>query len=236
MANQWFRMYYEFMHDPKVQTLSEVDQRRYVMMLCMKCCNGDVTLQDEDVAFLLRIDTDELVSTKARLIQKGLVSDTYQPLAWDKRQFVSDSSAARVARHREKKKQACNVTVTPPDTDTDTEEEKKSTQKKRRSDTAIDTDPLAEAFAVFWALYPHKANRAKSLAAYRKLKPKPSVQDEILAGLRRYIATKPDWQQWAYASSWLNGRRWEDESHAPTPADNFMADQRAMLAELGVAL
>jgi hypothetical protein len=47
-------------------------------------------------------------------------------LNWDKRQYTSDSSAERVARHREKARNAhvtaCNVTVTPPDTESDTEQ------------------------------------------------------------------------------------------------------------------
>ena len=45
MANPWFRMYHELAVDPKVQMLSEIDQRRYLMLLCLRCCNGDVTLQ-----------------------------------------------------------------------------------------------------------------------------------------------------------------------------------------------
>lgn len=112
MANQWFRMYAEFAHDPKVQMLSETDQRRYVMLLCIRC-NGDVTLQDSEVAFQLRISNEEWVATKGILVDKNLVTEDNKPTAWDKRQFASDSSAARVAKHRAKAKEACNVTVTP---------------------------------------------------------------------------------------------------------------------------
>jgi len=112
VANQWFRMYAEFAHDPKVQMLSETDQRRYVMLLCIRC-NGDVTLQDSEVAFQLRISNDQWVETKAVLVSKLLVTEDNKPTNWDKRQYASDSSAARVSKHREAKKRACNVTVTP---------------------------------------------------------------------------------------------------------------------------
>lgn len=115
----WFRMYAEFATDPKVQMLSEADQRRYIMLLCLRCCNGDVTLQDDEVAFQLRISNEEWAETKAILQDKGLIDEQSMPTAWDRRQYVSDSSAARVAAHRARKKQRCNVTVTPPDTDTD---------------------------------------------------------------------------------------------------------------------
>ena len=43
-SQQWFRFYAEFATDPKVQMLSEQDQRRFIMLLCLRCSNGDVTL------------------------------------------------------------------------------------------------------------------------------------------------------------------------------------------------
>ncbi|MCH8530340.1 MAG: hypothetical protein LAT65_05770 [Saccharospirillum sp.] len=145
MANPWFRMYHEFATDPKVQMLSEADQRRYIMLLCLRCSNEGVTLQDDEVAFQLRISSDEFAQTKATLIEKGLIDEHCQPTAWDKRQFASDSSTARVRRHRKNKKQqeeqGGNVTVTPPDTDTDTDTD---------SDTELNTpleSPKGEANA-----------------------------------------------------------------------------------------
>lgn len=128
MANQWFRMYAEFANDPKVQMLSEVDQRRYIMLLCMRCGNGDVTFHDDEVAFQLRISSEDWASSKGRLLSKGLITESNVPANWEKRQFSSDSSTARVAAHRERKKRACNVSgnsigtkANGLDTDTDTE-------------------------------------------------------------------------------------------------------------------
>lgn len=126
MANQWFRLYAEFANDPKIQMMSESNQRRYVMLLCIRC-NGNVTLQDEEVAFQLRISNEEWATTKALFVSKELITDDNKPAAWDRRQFASDSSAARVSKYRAKKKEQCNVTVTPQiqnRTDTDTEEKK----------------------------------------------------------------------------------------------------------------
>ena len=128
----WFRMYHEFATDPKVQMLSEVDQRRFIMLLCLKCCNGDVTLQCNEIAFQLRVTETEWQATKTRLIEKGLIDEDGQPEAWDKRQYVSDSSAARVRKHREKAKRYSNVTETKSnavDTDTDTDTDKKEGDK-----------------------------------------------------------------------------------------------------------
>lgn len=135
MSNSWFRMYHEFATDPKIQMLSEAYQRRFVMVLCLRCCNDDVTLQDEEIAFQLRISNEEWSDTKKVFLDKGLINGDNNPANWDKRQFVSDSSAERVRRHRAKKskqqKTQCNVTVTPPDTDTDTDTDIKKTKQKK---------------------------------------------------------------------------------------------------------
>jgi hypothetical protein len=117
MANPWFRLYSEFAFDQKVQMLSEVDQRRLIMLFCFRC-SGNVTLQDEEVTFQLRCSNDEWLKTKATFIAKGFINEHNEVLNWDKRQYISDSSAERVARHRDKKKgdvTLCNVTVTPPE-------------------------------------------------------------------------------------------------------------------------
>jgi hypothetical protein len=128
-------MYHEFATDPKVQMLSEQDQRRYVMLLCLRCSNGDETLHETEVAFQLRISDDDWMQTKAVLMDKGLIDKSNKPCAWDKRQYISDCSTNRVKHWREKEKEKRNnnetlhkrsgsVSVTAPDTDTDTDTEK----------------------------------------------------------------------------------------------------------------
>ena len=136
MSNPWFRMYSEFSHDPKVQSMSEAMQRRYLMLMCMRCSNDLVTLQVTEIAFYLRITEDELAETKALFITKRFIDENFNLLNWEKRQFSSDTSNARVAKHRalqkEKQKERCNDDVTlqkqksnalDTDTDTDTDTE-----------------------------------------------------------------------------------------------------------------
>ena len=137
MSNPWFRMYSEFSHDPKVQMMNEAMQRRYIMILCMRCSNSLVTLHETEVAFHLRISNEELAETKALFIQKGFIDSDWNLLNWEKRQFASDTSRARVAKHRAlhkaKQEPECNVTEPLPkqksnalDTDTDTDKNKYS--------------------------------------------------------------------------------------------------------------
>lgn len=146
MSNPWFRLYSEFSHDPKVQMMSEAMQRRYVMLMCMRCSNYIVTLHETEIAFQLRITETELAETKALFISKGFIDENWNLLNWEKRQFKSDSSRERVARHRAKKKEEVNNDVTLQkrksnvlDTDTDTDTEYKKTNKKENS---TDTDSV----------------------------------------------------------------------------------------------
>ena len=114
MANQWFRLYAEFASDHKVQMMSEVDQRRLVMLFCFRC-NSDETLHDTEIAFQLRVSIDEWMATKQVFIERGFIDKDNNILNWDKRQYISDTSTDRVRKYRDKLKQECNVSETPPE-------------------------------------------------------------------------------------------------------------------------
>jgi len=150
--NAWFRMYSEFASDPKVQSMSEVMQRRLVMIFCLRSSDVLVTLQDRHIAFALRVTEQELSETKRLFIDLGFIDEDWNVLNWSKRQFISDSSAERTRLYRERRKQASgtgsNVTVTSqvvtgvtsvtkrdaPDTDTDTDTD---TEKNKRAAVVV---------------------------------------------------------------------------------------------------
>jgi hypothetical protein len=132
MANPWFRLYSEFAHDPKIQMLPEAMQRRYVMLMCLRCSETLETLHETEVAFQLRLSEAELIETKQLFVSKNFIDKQWNLLNWDKRQFVSDSSTMRVRKHRDNKKQPSNDDETLQkrqsnaiDTDTDTEQKQK---------------------------------------------------------------------------------------------------------------
>lgn len=141
---QWFRMYAEFATDPKVQMLSETEQRRYIMLLCLRCSNGDVTLHDAEVAFQLRVSADEWAATKEVLVTRKLVTKDNRPTAWERRQMASDSSASRVAKHRALRKQGSNADVTlqqrTVEKEVEKEKEKEEVQKQSATATRLPAD------------------------------------------------------------------------------------------------
>ena len=129
----WFRMYAEFANDAKVQSMPEVMQRRLIMIFCLRCSDVTVTLCDEELAFHLRISDAELAETKALFMRKGFIGKDWSVMNWEKRQYASDSSAARTRAYRERKKNATVTShVTKSDAlDTDTDTEKKQDQKQK---------------------------------------------------------------------------------------------------------
>lgn len=73
----------------------------------------------------------------------------------------------------------------------------------------------AELFSRFWKLYPRKVGKDKAEKAWAKIKLTQLLFDEIIAALAKHAVT-PGWtkdngQFIPHASTWLNGKRWEDE-------------------------
>jgi hypothetical protein len=124
MANPWFRLYSEFAHDPKIQMLSEAMQRRYVMLMCLRCSETLETLHETEIAFQLRLSEAELIETKNLFISKNFI---------DRQWNLLDSSTMRVAKHRQKKKQEGNANETLqklPSNAIDTDTDKNQIQKR----------------------------------------------------------------------------------------------------------
>lgn len=135
----WFRMYYEFMGDPVIQSLPFDMQRHYVIVLCLKCSGAldraiSRAAKDRIIQKALGVDDETFHETLQLLHETDLVTAEWQPVAWESRQYVSDNSTERVRKHRKqlKDKEPGNVTVTNnetlpsrsrngPDTDTDTD-------------------------------------------------------------------------------------------------------------------
>lgn len=187
MSNSWFRVYAEFATDPKVQSMSEAMQRRLMMLMCLRCSDVLATLQDDEIAFALRLSDEELSETKVLFVRKGFIDEGWNLTNWDKRQFVSDTSTERSRKHREKKKQeaqhACNVAATPPDTDTDTDTDKKTPPKSPRKRGA--SQPAAPSLSIVdLQALGVDADVATEFLALRQRK-RAALTEIALAGIRR---------------------------------------------------
>ena len=171
----WFRMYADFLNDPKLISLAFEDQRHFIGVLALKCDGAiddvaDGDLLDRIVAQRLWIDHAVIRDVKRRLIAAGLIDARWQPLAWEKRQMRSDvdaTGAERQRRYREAQKHNAlrDAAVTRLDTDTEEETEKEEDKKKATRKRAAPTFELPDWIpADTWAAFmeTRKTKKAKS--------------------------------------------------------------------------
>ncbi|VBB10651.1 hypothetical protein [Burkholderia stabilis] len=82
-----------------------------------------------------------------------------------------------------------------------------------KASVQIDKD---ESFASFWKLYPRKDAKVQARKAFVKLAPSAELLERILDALDRFKRCdqwlREDGKFIPFASTWLNQRRWEDES------------------------
>ena len=139
---QWFRLHAEFATDPVVQSLAFEDQRHFVMLLCFKASGlldrqfGQPQRRTDVIRKALGLDGKAWDEAVNRLAECGLIEGDLHPSNWDKRQYVSDSSAERTREYRKRMKRHGDVTVTPPETETETETKTEKRKDKVKSITS----------------------------------------------------------------------------------------------------
>ena len=104
-----------------------------------------------------------------------------------------------------------------------------STQSRKKTDVA-DAPELVD-FERFWSLYPRKVSKADAKKAWAKIKVTADLFDLMAKSLAAWTVstdwTKDGGQFIPHASTWLNGKRWEDELPAPAGASQASARRPA---------
>jgi hypothetical protein len=203
MSLPWFRMYTDFLRDPKMLSLAFEDQRHFVAILALKSdgvidSGASGTMLDRMVAQFIWVDFSAIHEVKRRLIGAGLIGDDWQPVAWDKRQYASDSSKARVRKFRENKRKASD---SDPDEQTVTcnglgnvtcnDDETGAVTKGNGLDTDTDTDTEPPATTRARA-YRDPPPRDHDPDARQTSGPPPAwLRDDLDATLTQAAATRP---------------------------------------------
>lgn len=202
----WFRMYAEAVDDEKLRLLAFEDRWHFVALLCCKAKgilddSGDILRRK--VAVKLGLDLRALDEAARRLSEVGLIDEkTLQPLAWEHRQFQSDSSTERVRAYRNKMKRSGNVAVTAQDTDTDTDKEVNK-RAKVRAIAEKPSDVSGEVWADYVAL--RKSKRAPvtatAISAIRRESEKAGMglQDALV------LCCAKGWQ--GFSAEWVQGQQ-----------------------------
>lgn len=90
-------------------------------------------------------------------------------------------------------------------------------------------------FARFWALYPNKKGKTSAEKAWAKLKVSESLFNLIADGLARQVVSdawiKDGGQFIPHPSTWLNGKRWEDEVRLVSNVHQFPQSRHSGFAD-----
>lgn len=104
----WLRLYTEFAHDPKVQMLPEVMQRRLIMLFCFQREEVLNSMTDEQICYGLRISQKRWQETRLKLFQSGFINSCEELKKggnflrnFAARQKESDNYAARKRKQRQ---------------------------------------------------------------------------------------------------------------------------------------
>jgi len=80
-------------------------------------------------------------------------------------------------------------------------------------------------FDALWSLYPRKVAKTAAAKAFARLRPDEALQARIAAAVRAQ-SESPEWRKdrgafVPHLATWLNGRRWEDDTSASSGPDIF---------------
>lgn len=121
---------------------------------------------------------------------------------------------------------AC-ATRAPRDTEMHKGKGKEGEGERKGKDVSYDTSNARainrEFDETFWPEYPHKVGKPDALKAFVTAR-KAAELNEIMAGLRRYVTTKPSDRNWCNPGTFLRQQRWLDE---PAPAPNGTGPPRS---------
>lgn len=219
--------------------------KTWVLTLCM-AKEGDGRLPDVGVlAFKLRLRVDVANQHLDSLIKAGLIDrkdDYLTPHNWDKYQYVSDVSTARVKQHRNAKRNAernVDETFQERPQRTETEKEKETNKETAASSTADAvsgvsvakaqlTKQQAEWFETWWANVWRKDAKEPARKSFLRL-----IRDaETFAAVSRGLAAQlpamlaKESQYRPMMATWLNQRRWEDDPAAYQPTQPTLSQYR----------
>ena len=166
--------------------------------------------------------TAELEDKRIQLVELGSLSALIDRL--DKSMDRNEASADRLDKLTSK----IPAQAPPKPTAADKQQDKptitkKQLSKKTDSKKTKSKDYPAD-FKEFWTVYPNKVDKNKACELWQKLAPDEALKKQIIAAVKQQAKsdkwTKDGGQFVPYPSTWLRGRRWEDEPTAPTVTES----------------
>ena len=132
---KWFRFWTDTLDDVKILQLTDYEYRIWTYLLAIACevnsMSGECQVNVKSMSLRCRTQVNHFSRALETFQKLGLITineDGYPVITnWNKRQYKSDDTTARVRKFREvtsKRNVSCNVSETDQITDTDTDTEK----------------------------------------------------------------------------------------------------------------
>lgn len=156
----WFRFYTEAVTDPKLRRLSVEERWLWVVVLAAARASGlpgwlmlteSLPLSNDDLAEQAGMTPAKVERGVAKMVELHLLTydgdiGAYRVTKWDERQFESDDTTKRTAKHRSKNGDATPmerpnaVDVAPPESEADTETDPSSSSVTASTPTLTEDD------------------------------------------------------------------------------------------------
>lgn len=213
MSRPWMPLYVaDYLAD--TGHLSTIEHGAYLLLIMHYWAKGGLPDDDKRLASIARASLEQwadMRGTIAEFFGAGWKHERIdQELVSAEKAYERRASAGRAGgkAKAEAKQRSSNATALP----------QQSQSQPHKKEDAIASKARARApdheFEDWYSRYPHKVQRGaaeKAFVAARKI----ASLDELINGLHRYIASKPEDRQWQNPATWLNGKGWLDEPAGP---------------------
>jgi hypothetical protein len=232
MAGDWIKMRIELQTHPKVFRMVsalKADRLRIIGGLHIAWSIFDTHCDDGVLVGYTTDAMDAVIGwpgfTQAMIDVEWAALNDAGSLVMPRFDEHNGKSAKRRANDNERKRNDRNSkdvrNVSASDADKKRTREEKRREDKDQKPYGDDAVDPAELFARFWALYPRKVSKDASRKAWDKLDLSAELFETIIQALGAQSLsvdwTKDNGQFIPHASTWLNGKRWEDEVPEPAP-------------------
>ena len=232
---KWIKIVTDIFDDDKILLIESMPEADAIIVIWFKLLclagkqnnsgvfmlNGRIAYTDEMFATIFRRPLNTVRLALKTFEQFGMIeiiNDTVTIPNWEKHQKLDaleasrEATKVRVARYREKQKllaDTSNVTSNVTVTDSNADREEKKREEKKREEEIIGR------FSRFWYVYPNKVKKSVAEKSWVKLAPDDALTDRIVADVERRVKTEWIGEGKKYVphpTTYLNQRRWEDET------------------------
>lgn len=211
MSRPWMPLYVaDYLAD--TGHLSTIEHGAYMLLIMHYWSKGGLPDDDKRLASIARASLEQwsdMRGTIAEFFGDGWKHERIESELENAAKAYERRAAAGKAGGKAKAEKASNATAMPEQSYSNHTHTHTHTHNKKEGAIAPKTRASKTDFEAWYQHYPHKVGRGQAEKAFVKAISLASLE-ELIAGVHRYIASKPADRQWQNPTTWLNGKGWLD--------------------------